>query len=111
MSFAAFDPEARAAFAAAYPEVPHRLTHDLRGHPLMTLEALALIAARCERFHIDCGWRAGYLSLAVNERKARELQVWRSAATVDQSRGSGVSLRVSRSPSHLPPASATARDS
>jgi gamma-glutamylputrescine oxidase len=44
----------------------------------MTLEALALIAARCERFHIDCGWRAGYLSLAVNERKARELQAWRS---------------------------------
>ncbi len=44
----------------------------------MTLEALALIAARCERFHIDCGWRAGYLSLAVNERKARELQSWRA---------------------------------
>ncbi len=44
----------------------------------MTLEALALIAERCERFQIDCGWRAGYLSLAVNERKARELQAWRS---------------------------------
>ncbi|OYY66641.1 MAG: FAD-dependent oxidoreductase [Burkholderiales bacterium 28-67-8] len=44
----------------------------------MTLEAITLIAARCERFHIDCGWRAGYLSLAVNERKSRELQAWQS---------------------------------
>ncbi len=44
----------------------------------MTLEAITLIAARCERFRIDCGWRAGYLSLAVNERKARELQAWQS---------------------------------
>ena len=44
MSFVAFGPEARAAFAAAYPEVPHRLTHDLRGHPLLTLEALAELA-------------------------------------------------------------------
>ncbi|WP_421849049.1 cupin-like domain-containing protein [Novosphingobium sp.] len=44
MNFKAFRPEARAAFAAAYPEVPHRLTHDLRGHPLLTLEALAELA-------------------------------------------------------------------
>jgi quercetin dioxygenase-like cupin family protein len=44
MSDSAFTPAARAAFAAAYPEVPHRLTHDLRGHPLLTLEALADLA-------------------------------------------------------------------
>ena len=44
MSFSAFPPQARTAFAAAYPEVPHRLTHDLRGHPLLTLEALADLA-------------------------------------------------------------------
>lgn len=42
----------------------------------MTLEALVLIRQRCERFHIDCDWRAGYLSVAVNARKARELQAW-----------------------------------
>ncbi|MDO9236013.1 MAG: FAD-binding oxidoreductase [Aquabacterium sp.] len=42
----------------------------------MTLEALTLIRQRCERFHIDCDWRAGYLSLAVNARKARDLQAW-----------------------------------
>ncbi len=42
----------------------------------MTIEALALIQQRCARFHIDCDWRPGYLSLAVNDRKARELQAW-----------------------------------
>lgn len=42
----------------------------------MTIEALALIQQRCTRFQIDCDWRPGYLSLAVSDRKARELQAW-----------------------------------
>lgn len=42
----------------------------------MTIEALTLIRQRCERFEIDCDWRAGYLSLADNARKARDLQAW-----------------------------------
>jgi gamma-glutamylputrescine oxidase len=42
----------------------------------MTLEALDLIHARCKRFSIDCDWQSGYLSLAVNARKARELHDW-----------------------------------
>ncbi len=44
----------------------------------MTMEALALIAERRERFQIDCDWRPGYLSLAVNARKAAELQAWQA---------------------------------
>ncbi len=44
----------------------------------MTLEAIRLIRQRCERFAIDCDWRDGYLSLAVNERKARELRSWQA---------------------------------
>lgn len=44
MSVSAFDFPARTAFAAAYPEVPHRLTHELCGHPLLALEALAELA-------------------------------------------------------------------
>ena len=42
----------------------------------MTLEAIELIHARRERFGIDCEWQAGYLSLAVNGRKGRELAQW-----------------------------------
>lgn len=44
----------------------------------MTMEALALITERRERFQIDCDWRPGYLSLAVNARKAGELQAWQA---------------------------------
>jgi len=44
----------------------------------MTLEAISLIHQRCERFGIDCDWQAGYLSLAVNARKARALQAWQA---------------------------------
>ncbi len=42
----------------------------------MTMEALRLIGQRRERFGIECDWRGGYLGLAVNERKARELRAW-----------------------------------
>ncbi len=44
----------------------------------MTMEALRLIGERRERFDIDCDWRSGYLSLAVNSRKAKELQTWQA---------------------------------
>lgn len=39
-----FPPQARTAFAAAYPEVPHKLVHNLRAHPLLELDALASLA-------------------------------------------------------------------
>ncbi len=42
----------------------------------MTMEALRLIGERRARFGIECDWRSGYLGLAVNERKARELRAW-----------------------------------
>jgi len=40
----AFPPEARALFAAGYPEVPHKLPHGLGAHPLLELGALAALA-------------------------------------------------------------------
>ena len=39
-----FPAESIATFAANYPEVPHRLRHALGEHPLLELEALALLA-------------------------------------------------------------------
>lgn len=38
-----FDSAARQTFAAAYPEVPHILPHQLADHPLLTLDALAAL--------------------------------------------------------------------
>jgi gamma-glutamylputrescine oxidase len=42
----------------------------------MTIEAIRLIGERIARFEIDCDWRAGTMSLAVSERKARQLRAW-----------------------------------
>lgn len=39
-----FADEARSAFAASYPEQPHKLAHRLGDHPLMALDALAAMA-------------------------------------------------------------------
>lgn len=39
----------------------------------MSIEALDLMRERIRQFDIDCDWRDGYLGVAVNERKAREL--------------------------------------
>lgn len=39
-----FTSESRATFAASYPEVPHKLQHQLGQHPLLELEALATLA-------------------------------------------------------------------
>lgn len=41
---AVFPPEARATFAAHYPEQPHVLPHRLGEHPLLQLDALAALA-------------------------------------------------------------------
>jgi Cupin-like domain len=41
-----FNPTTRAVFAANYPETPHKLTHDVRDHPLLTLDALARLGER-----------------------------------------------------------------
>ncbi len=42
----------------------------------MTSEAIALIQERCHRFEIECDWQSGYLSLAVNARKANSVREW-----------------------------------
>ena len=42
----------------------------------MSIEALDLLRQRISRYDIDCDWRDGYLGLATNARKGRELQDW-----------------------------------
>jgi Cupin-like domain len=49
----AFGPEARQAFAAAYPETPTRVAHGLEGHPLLALEALVGLASRLDPADVE----------------------------------------------------------
>jgi Cupin-like domain len=41
------------AFAALYPETPGLVPHNLAGHPLFTLEALAALASRMPDHHVE----------------------------------------------------------
>ncbi|QDC38784.1 MULTISPECIES: cupin-like domain-containing protein [Sphingobium] len=60
---AVFPEEARAAFAAAYPDRAAKLSHGLAGHALLTLEALAGLA---ERMPVDSvEYNLGKLPLGV----------------------------------------------
>lgn len=43
---------------------------------LTTVEALQLLRQRIEQYQIECEFVPGYLSLAVNAKKARALQAW-----------------------------------
>lgn len=51
----------------------------------MTVEAVQLIRERCATHGIDCHWQDGFLSAAVNARKAQELR--RSVADLEQRYG------------------------
>jgi len=65
---AVFDEEARAQFAAAYPETPAVLRHQLRKHPLLTLDALASLAGKLPDASIE--YNRGNLPLGVDGKPA-----------------------------------------
>ena len=50
---AIFDTKARETFAANYPEIPHKLPHGLRDHPLLTLDALAALSERLPHASVE----------------------------------------------------------
>ena len=42
----------------------------------MTIEALDMLRERIARYGIDCDWRDGFLGVATNARKGRDLHAW-----------------------------------
>jgi hypothetical protein len=58
-----FSDEARGMFAAAYPDAAVKLTHELAGHPLLTIEALAGLAERMPAASVE--YNLGKLPLGV----------------------------------------------
>lgn len=69
-AIAVFDDTARAAFAASYPETPHKLVHRLGHHPLMQLDALATMAEALPPTSVEYN-RADDLPVGLNGAKAR----------------------------------------
>ncbi|ANY19951.1 hypothetical protein A6F68_01435 [Tsuneonella dongtanensis] len=50
---AVFGPAARCAFASAYPETPRVIEHRLRDNPLLSLDALAILAGKLPETSIE----------------------------------------------------------
>lgn len=63
-----FDETSLHAFAASYPEVPHKLVHRLGHHPLMQLDALATLAEALPAASVECN--RAELPLGLNGAKA-----------------------------------------
>jgi hypothetical protein len=65
---AVFDESSRAAFAASYPEAPHKLVHRLGLHPLMQLDALATLGETLGERSVE--YNRAELPLGLNGEKA-----------------------------------------
>ena len=63
-----FGPDAVAEFAALYPEVPHKLAHGLAAHPLLEIEALAVLAEALPAQSVE--YNRGDLPIGVTEKPA-----------------------------------------
>jgi hypothetical protein len=63
-----FDEVSRAHFAQSYPEVPHKLAHQLGDHPLMQLDALAQMAQGLPDHSVE--YNRADLPLGLNGEKA-----------------------------------------
>ncbi|MFM9935455.1 MAG: transcriptional regulator [Novosphingobium sp.] len=96
MTRTVFDPAARVAFAAGYPETPHKLAHGLQDHPLLALDALtdlaeALPEASCEYNRADLpvglnGVKAPANGLGIGEtiRRIGETGSWAALKNIEQ---------------------------
>lgn len=63
-----FDETSRAAFAASYPEVPHKLVHRLGMHPLMQLDALSCLGEALPAHSVE--YNRAALPIGLNGEKA-----------------------------------------
>ncbi len=80
----AFPGEARATFAANYPEVPHKLAHKLADHPLLELEALARLAEALPETSIE--YNRGDVPIGIAEKPGSTgMAIGETIRTISQS--------------------------
>jgi len=97
---ATFPDEARAAFAAAYPDQSTRLTHGLVGHGLLTLDALAVLAERMPASSVE--YNLGKLPLGVRaeDTPSNGLTLGETIRTIDTNGSWAVLKNVERDPAY-----------
>lgn len=94
----AFGPEARAAFAAAYPNRPVQLTHGLAGHPLLDLPALAALAERMPADRVEYNRGDLPLGLRPEDTPANGLTLGETIRTIESNGSWAVLKNVERDP-------------
>ena len=97
---ATFPPEARAQFAACYPHAPASLTHQLLGHPLLTLDALALLAGALPADSIEYNPGALPIGIEPGEIPKPDLGVVEAIRSIDQSGCWVVLKRIEQMPAY-----------
>ncbi len=100
MERAVFPPETHTALAALYPHTPGKLNHALLGHPLLTLEALADLAASLPADSIEYNPGDVLIGIAPEAMPAPKLGVVETIRTIAQA-GSWVALkRIEQHPAY-----------
>lgn len=87
-----FPPDSLALFERAYPGAPQKLTHRLLGHPLLSLDALADLAARLPAGEIEYNPGKLPIGIAPEDVPQARLGVVETIRTIDQA-GSWVALK------------------
>lgn len=95
-----FNEDVRAEFAQQYPEIPHRLRHNLRAHPLLTLDALARLGEGLPAASIE--YNRGDLPTGVDPASdiTNGLSIGDTIRTVDSCRSWAVLKNIEQMPEY-----------
>ncbi|MEZ5654611.1 MAG: cupin-like domain-containing protein [Sphingobium sp.] len=98
MNMHAFDDAALRDFAHAYPDKPAKLTHGLTDHPLLTLPAIADLAARMPPENVE--YNRGDLPLGIRAEETPEngLSLADTIRTIEENGSWAVLKNVERDP-------------
>lgn len=96
----AFSEGAIDAFAAAYPDRPAPLTHNLVGHPLLTREAIAALAGRLPEDRVEYNPGALPLGIRPEDTPQSALSIAETIATIGENGSWMVLKNVERDPAY-----------
>ena len=92
MTDPAFNPLGLASFAAAYPEIVHKLQHNLADHPLLQLPALVELATRLRPEHVEHNQGDLPIGIAPQDVPPPALDVAKTIRSIEQN-GSWMALK------------------
>lgn len=95
-----FPRNARATFATAYPDRPVRLTHNLAGHALLDLDALAALAERMPAANVEYNLGKMPLGVRPEDTPSNGLTLGETIRTIESNGSWAVLKNVERDPTH-----------